>query len=578
MDKRIRAAATLLAVLAAWAGAGHAADPSALVCTGGKIAELPVTMSDRRPLVSARVDGQEMSFIADSGAVFSMISPASAARLKLPLRDAPRGFGLSGVGGAIDVRVARVKRFDIGGHGLRDIDFFVGGGDTGAVGLLGQNILSVADTHYDLGGGMIRLVNSGNCPDRVLADWAAGEPYATMEIEPVTPSHRHISGAGSINGARLRVVFDTGAPTTLLSLAAARRAGLNPGTPGVIPAGTANGLGGKVVQSWRAPAVSYRIGGKEMRNDPLRIADMGDVPFDLLIGADFFLAHRVYVASSQSKLHFNVAERPRALPPLADAEAYSRRGAAAAARRDLKAAIEDFTRAIALAPNEPRYLLQRAMARLDNREELLARFDLDQAIMRKADFVEALQARAVLFVVERNFASAQADLRTATKAAPREADQRYTFAALYAGMEDWRRSLEQFDLWIPTHQADSRQASALNARCWARAMLNDGLEKALDDCDAALRAQPDSAEYLDSRGMVLLRMGRWRESIAEYDKVLAKKADSGGWSLFGRGLAKLRAGREQEGKADIAAAIVIQQDIIAKAIQWGLISSAADPR
>jgi hypothetical protein len=58
------------------------------------------------------------------------------------------------------------------------------------------------------------------------------------------------------------------------------------------------------VQTWIAPFASFRIGDEEIRNTHLRIGDTGLRDVDMLIGADFFLSHRIYVASSQHKLYF----------------------------------------------------------------------------------------------------------------------------------------------------------------------------------------------------------------------------------------------------------------------------------
>jgi tetratricopeptide (TPR) repeat protein len=435
----------------------------------------------------------------------------------------------------------------------------------------------MADTQYDLGTGMIRLVRASDCGEQAAVAWAAGEPFAALAIEPIRGNQRHVAGTGSINGVSLRVVFDTGAPTTLLSLDAARRAGLAPGQPGVMPAGVANGLGGAVAESWLAPSASYSIGGRDIRGDPLRIADMGAVPFDLLIGADFFLAHRVYVAHSRGRLYFASVAGQGSLPSLADAAAYGRRGSELAIRGDLANAIADFTRAIELAPNEPRYLVQRSKARLDAKQELLARHDLDQAIALKPDMIEARLARAVLLVAQKNAGSAKQDLAAAAAASPPEADYRLFIASVYVGIEEWQASREQFDLWARHHPADPRLPVALNASCWAGAMLNQQLDRALADCNQAIAKAPAAFEMGDSRGLVWLRMGRFAEAIADYDAVLARQPDFP-WSLFGRGLAKLRTGRAAEGRADIAAALRIDPDIANKARRIGLISSTGDPR
>jgi tetratricopeptide (TPR) repeat protein len=99
-------------------------------------------------------------------------------------------------------------------------------------------------------------------------------------------------------------MFDTGAYTSLLTLKAAKRAGVTPDSPGVMPAGTSSGIGRRTVQTWIGPFASFKLGDEEVRNTRLRFGAEAMHDVDMLIGADFFLSHHVYVANSQHKLYF----------------------------------------------------------------------------------------------------------------------------------------------------------------------------------------------------------------------------------------------------------------------------------
>ena len=101
--------------------------------------------------------------------------------------------------------------------------------------------------------------------------------------------------------------------------------------------------------------------------------------------------------------------------------------------------------------------------------------------------------------------------------------------------------------------AKTASAALYNARCWVRAESGHNLEAALADCDAALKLMPGASPYLDSRGFVELRLGRFADAIRDYDAALAVYPDQAP-SLFGRGVAELRQGDAQHGNADIAAA------------------------
>lgn len=92
----------------------------------------------------------------------------------------------------------------------------------------------------------------------------------------------------------------------------------------------------------------------------------------------------------------------------------------------------------------------------------------------------------------------------------------------------------------------------LNQMCWDKALAGLALDSALGDCDRALAIKPDEEAYHDSRGLVLLRLGRFVESIAAYDRAL--KSGPRAASLFGRAMAWSRKGDRTRAAADRAAA------------------------
>src|SRR5262249_37918753 len=92
-------------------------------CKMGKIAELPVTMNGLRPMVTAKINGVDATFLADSGAFFSLISPASAEEYKLST--APTNVVLQGIGGQSMARVTTVKEFTLAGVPIHNVQFVV---------------------------------------------------------------------------------------------------------------------------------------------------------------------------------------------------------------------------------------------------------------------------------------------------------------------------------------------------------------------------------------------------------------------------------------------------------------------
>ena len=287
------------------------ASPAEAACTLHHIAELPVTMIANRPLVPANINGVDVTFIADSGAFYSMITPEGAKQLHLPISPVPHGLRIQGVGGSPRVSIAKVETFALDGSNTSNMEFIVGGNDIGssATGVLGQNVLGTADVEYDIANGRIRLIRPIGCEDESLAYWATAKPVSRMAIETLDAAGRHTTGSVEVNGVLVQAAFDTGASHTLLSLLAAQRAGIKLDGSDVTFAGYVGGVGPSRVKTWMVTVESLQIGAEAMKNARVRIGDIDLGDIDMLIGIDFFRSHRVYVANSQHKVYFSLSER-----------------------------------------------------------------------------------------------------------------------------------------------------------------------------------------------------------------------------------------------------------------------------
>ncbi|HTW38299.1 MAG TPA: aspartyl protease family protein [Steroidobacteraceae bacterium] len=589
-------------------------------CVLKSFAELPVTMEGLRPVVVLKMNGVDTRFIIDSGAFYSMISPAAAAELKLPLRRAPFGFTVSGIGGAITPEVATVDTLTLANYPIHRVDFLVGGNEYGAAaaGLLGENLIRLADLEYDLANGVVRFIKPENCGNQPLAYWApASQPIGMIDIERPSVITPWPIGVVSVNGTEVKAAFDTGAATSVLFLRGARRAGLTPSSPGVVAAGTGSGVGTRFVANWIAPIASFAIGGEEIKHTHIRILDSNSPYFDMLIGDDFFLSHRVYVANGQRKLYFTYqggpvfeigsraqaeqssssssvsaanassppagqpsrpsgaaiaeAAQPASLGHFSDqptqAAEFMRRGAAYAARRDFKDALPDLHRACELAPHDPDYFYELGRVQWQSGQPDLALQSFDKTIQLKADHVAGLLARAQLRF--KDHARAKEDMDALDRVAPPQDSRRLQLGMMYQALDETGPAIHQYDLWIDAHESDVVLPIALNARCWAQASANQNLDQALKDCNAALRRLPKNAAFLDSRALVQLRRGELDRAIKDYDAALALRPKLA-TSLYGRGLAKLQKGLQAEGQADLAAASAIQPKIAERFARMGL--------
>jgi len=369
------------------------ADAALANCKVSKLAELPVTLVGRRAIVDAKFGTRDARFIVDSGAFYSTLSRSSAAEFGLSSAPAPAWFRLRGINGTASADVATAKSFTLAGIPLDKTTFIVGGSDTGTAGLLGQNILGLGDVEYDLPHSAVRLMRSEGCNTTTLAYWAEGKPFSAIPLERGDggPWKPHTTGTVLVNGVKLRAVFDSGAQTSVMTLAAAKRAGVTPASPGVVAIGTGSGLGSKQVATWLAPFDKIDLGGEVVPHPKFSIADL-TIDADMLIGFDFFLTHRIFVSNATHMLYMTYEggtvfgltptgaktatgeklDLTDKTPEPTDAEGLSRRGTVLLSNRKFAEGLADLDRAVAMAPNEGRYVFLRAQGRLANGQLLLA--------------------------------------------------------------------------------------------------------------------------------------------------------------------------------------------------------------
>jgi tetratricopeptide (TPR) repeat protein len=259
-----------------------------------------------------------------------------------------------------------------------------------------------------------------------------------------------------------------------------------------------------------------------------------------------------------------------------------RRGISYALQKDLNRALPYLQRACELAPHNPEYVYALGRVQWESGRVDLATQSFDRALALKPDYVQALLARARLRLKDRTLA--KADLDAVNRIASPKDDWRLDLGLAYDAIGEYDTAIHQYDLWIDSHYEDARRPLSLAARCRAQAEADRNLDRALKDCNSALRQlrdypdlrsnrdivqQRDNPDVLGSRGLVWLRRGDFDHALDDYDAALAGHPKVAEY-LFGRGLAKLRKGRPAEGQADIAAASALQPDIAERFAAWGM--------
>ncbi len=549
-------------------------------CQITRYAELPVTMRGLRPVVTGSLNGVEGEFLTDTGAFFSMISQTTAERLKLRPQPLPGGIEVRGASGAAPVALVSVKELSLNGFGSgHRVDFLVGGNSImeGLMGIIGQNVIGQADTEFDLAGGAIRLFHTKDCKESNLAYWHGKDPVAIVPLREITPAQSQLVGEVLLNGVKIAVLFDSGAERSMLDFKAARRAGVKLDGPDVQAGGALQGINGKSFETWLTHFDSLDIDGELIRNARLRVADV-EVPAgaDMVLGADFFLSHRMYIATTLRRVFLTYngghvfdlrppsgsqqAEAAAPADATMDAAALRRRAAALSARRDFAGAIADLGRAIELAPDDAETYHRRGIARWESGDVAGAAADFDEAVKRKPEDVIVLMDRGTARLSSGDQDGAREDFERVAALAPNDATLVLNMAGAYERYGHLSEAVSRLDRWVAANPRDDRLPAALAERCWARAMLGTDLDRALADCNGALRNGQRIARNLDGRALVWLRMGKYDKSISDYRASLELQPRSA-QSRFGLGLAEFKKGQRYNGDADMKAAIELQAGI-----------------
>lgn len=300
----------------------------ALGCQLLQIGQFQIEMQGNTPLVDAAINGERVRFIVDSGSANTLLTRPAAEALHLKITPL-HSFTMYGVGGGDNVGEVQVKDFSLGDytvHGLRLITTSHMSLPPPVVGLLGGDLLARVDVEFDLAEGAVRLFTPKGCSGEQVVYWR--QPYSVLPIATPLRDVSHLRGYVDLNGVRTPAMFDTGAGVTTVTPHAAKAAGITIESPGVAAVGKIHGLGASAVDAYSAVFPTLTLGDEKITNARLEIADMmgwrkeaqlgshiatavnDDLEPQMLVGADFFLSHRVYVARSQGLIYFSYLGGP----------------------------------------------------------------------------------------------------------------------------------------------------------------------------------------------------------------------------------------------------------------------------
>jgi len=230
----------------------------------------------------------------------------------------------SGVGGDTRLYSVTVNTLRVGNIEQHGNDLIATGRSVGdSQGALGVRFLTQWDVEFDFPHGKVRFFKPGDCQGDQVVYWGAA--YAVAPLQR-TPGYQLLVTV-KVNGRPVTAQLDTGAESSVLTPGGASRAGVSMHAPGVIKVGKMNGTGHEKITTYENVFDSFSFGDETIKHARLTIADMFhfdtvvdtarsmipekelDLP-DMLLGADFFKSHRVYVSLQQRKVYASYVGGP----------------------------------------------------------------------------------------------------------------------------------------------------------------------------------------------------------------------------------------------------------------------------
>lgn len=284
----------------------HAAEVEAPRCRYLTVAKLPLQYTGPGLQVTTQgvIDGTPATMLVDTGAYDSFLTRTGTEKRGMKLSNL--GRVAQGVGGYSSIYQTRIKEFVAGparserGH-MRVLSDF--GNPPSYDAILGAPFLLQTDLEISLATKEIKFFRPVNCGDTHLAYWDADALVIPFDTSFETTPNPGFSVL--VNGVKMRAMIDTGATSTTISLAAAKRAGLKLDAPGVTRAGHAVGVGDDKVAYWHTAFKTFQMGEEVIRNADIGVIDRKDNDVDVLLGDDFLRSHRVLLAMSQRKIYFS---------------------------------------------------------------------------------------------------------------------------------------------------------------------------------------------------------------------------------------------------------------------------------
>lgn len=289
-------------------------------CQLVQLAQMQLDVERLRPLIEGEINGAKVRLLLDTGTDNSAILRAFSSQQHLHELQLPgtRFYGAGGDTTATYVDLNQIKIGSLETHGLK---MLVLGerptlGPDGAVALIGTDFWEQADDEIDLAKGVAKMIKPVGCSGDEVLYWT--EPFSAARLLVTQGVRTQYVVPVTLDGVPLRAQLDTGSQLTYVTRQGFAKLhkpwpSMNGGAPQVRSLGKAAVASAIVVfdefgfdqEKIKHPKIAVADLFGEDKDVPLGSRarqDIGDFP-DMILGADFFMAHRVLISNSQRKVY-----------------------------------------------------------------------------------------------------------------------------------------------------------------------------------------------------------------------------------------------------------------------------------
>jgi Aspartyl protease len=288
--RRIAAALVLLCLLLAGGGTRAAAGCPA----PRRLGEVPVIFAANVPLIPVRINGRAALLTLDTGAERTVLTPAAAERLGIPLKFS-FARPMHGIAGAVGGGEIALAGFTAGPVALRRVGIVVGPITLPPVagrqpdGLLGVDSLADFDLDLDLPNDRLIFFTRQTCL-AATPDWH----QRWNRLATGDSLHRHLFFPVTLDGRRLFAFFDTGSQINVISTRAALATGVRAATLAHDPTRLTRGVADESLASHVHRFARRRIGDETIRDPVLTVAGVQLDNESIVLGSDFLATRRAW--------------------------------------------------------------------------------------------------------------------------------------------------------------------------------------------------------------------------------------------------------------------------------------------